>query len=162
VIGHEGHHYPCVWPGCPRSYDPCFGPAEDGWVRLFSGHLCPDHRDTGHTPQRFGCVQWWREHVRSVVNQRGELARLIDRHAYDTGDEIAAAIQRAGYVRITADPAAVERMAYAMAREHWSQTHADGQEWSEREDWGVPSLVYMAQARAALAVLTNPDTKEIQ
>jgi hypothetical protein len=100
MTNHEDHHYPCVWPECPRSYDPCTGPEDDGWVRLFSGHLCPDHTNTGHTPQRFEwergaptlamscecgirvedlspttrarCVQWWCEHIRSAVKQRDE------------------------------------------------------------------------------------------
>jgi hypothetical protein len=237
VTDHEDHHYPCVWPDCPRSYDPCTGPAEDGWFRLFSGHLCPDHRDTGHTPQRFEwergvptlamscecgvrvedlspttrarCVQWWREHVRSTVNQRDEpvildrlhpdwdgkrvfraardkaratlgrdhpISGMLTHAAYDYDTErwfnwrwpITEHVGRIAEMLLSgdllmpvrADDTTVERVAYAIAREHWSQTHVDGDVWNEREDWSVPCLVYMAQARAGLEALINPTTEE--
>lgn len=58
------------------------------------------------------------------------------------------------------DDTTVERLAHAMARANWEQMHENGEEWDEREHWAVPRLLFEAQARAALAALTNPNPEE--
>jgi hypothetical protein len=47
----------------------------------------------------------------------------------------------------------VRVVARAIATEHFQQTRGDDDFWNERDNWSVPSMVWMAMARAAIKVV---------